>query len=167
MDLLCGSARALTRVLLACLLLVIVAGPASADITGFMGATVSPATRPAPGVALGLGHLFFAFEFEYARTTEDLEDRTPGLRTGMGNLLLQTPVAIAGIQPYFTTGAGMYQEQLGASTETSFGFNTGGGAKVHLAGPLRARFDYRVFTLRGSPLADVVHRLYVGANLAF
>jgi hypothetical protein len=38
---------------------------------------------------------------------------------------------------------------------------------MRLAGPLRARFDYRVFRLRGEPLHDVVHRLYVGANLTF
>ena len=85
----------------------------------------------------------------------------------MGNVLLQTPVPIAGITPYFTTGGGMYRERLGEDTETSFGLNTGGGAKIRLAGPLRVRFDYRVFTLTGSPRYDTVHRLYVGANIAF
>jgi len=39
--------------------------------------------------------------------------------------------------------------------------------KIRLIGPLRARFDYRVFRLRGEPLYDVVHRFYVGANLNF
>ena len=43
--------------------------------------------------------------------------------------------------------------------------NTGGGVKFSLIGPLRVRADYRVFTLKGDPLHDVVHRIYVGANL--
>ena len=29
------------------------------------------------------------------------------------------------------------------------GINVGGGVKVNLAGPLRLRFDYRIFTLAG------------------
>ena len=155
------------RALLACLLLVTAADTASADVTAFLGTTTTPSNRQARGVAVGFGLLFLGFEFEYANTAEDLSDSAPGLRTGMGNVLLQTPVPIAGITPYFTTGGGMYREQLGEDTETSFGFNTGGGAKIKLLGPLRVRFDYRVFTLRGSPRVDLLHRLYVGANIAF
>jgi len=79
---------------------------------------------------------------------------------------LQTPVAIAGFQPYFTTGAGLYRESLNSNTETQFGGNTGGGLKWRLAGPLRVRFDYRLFKLRGDPMFSTVHRFYVGANLA-
>jgi hypothetical protein len=56
----------------------------------------------------------------------------------MGNVLLQTPVAIFGVQPYFTTGAGLYRETLGTHQDTSFGFNTGGGAKITLIGPAAA-----------------------------
>jgi hypothetical protein len=48
------------------------------------------------------------------------------------------------------------------------GINVGGGVKMNLAGPLRLRLDYRVFTLRGS---DVRHskpqRFYAGLNLKF
>ncbi len=51
--------------------------------------------------------------------------------------------------------------------ETMFGVNTGGGVKISLIGPLRARVDYRVFSLKGDPLHDVVNRFYVGANLKF
>jgi adenylate kinase len=44
----------------------------------------------------------------------------------------------------------------------------GGGVKMNLAGPLRLRLDYRVFTFRGE---DVRHarpqRFYVGLNLKF
>ena len=155
------------RALLVCVLLVTTAVTASADVTAFIGTTTTPSNRQARGVAIGAGLLFLGFEFEYAQTSEDAEDAAPGLKTGMGNVLVQTPVPIAGITPYFTTGAGMYRERLGEETETSFGVNTGGGAKIRLAGPLRVRFDYRIFTLRGSPRHDIVHRLYVGGNIAF
>jgi hypothetical protein len=85
----------------------------------------------------------------------------------MGNVLLQTPFAIVGLQPYLTTGGGAYRETLGTREETQFAFNTGGGVKVSLIGPLRARLDYRVFKLHGEPLHDVVHRIYAGINLKF
>jgi hypothetical protein len=39
--------------------------------------------------------------------------------------------------------------------------------KITLAGPLRARIDYRVLRLNGDPLHSVVHRAYAGLNLAF
>ena len=155
------------RVLLAGLLLVTAAGTAAADVTAFLGSTTTPTARQARGVSVGFGLLFLGFEFEYSNTTEDVEDVVPGLRTGMGNVLLQTPVPIAGITPYFTTGGGMYWERMAEDTDTGFGLNTGGGAKIRLAGPLRMRVDYRVFNLSGSPRYDTVHRFYVGANLAF
>jgi hypothetical protein len=85
----------------------------------------------------------------------------------MGNVLLQTPVAIMGLQPYFTTGGGAYRERLGEQQETHVGLNTGGGVKISLLGPVRARLDYRVFKLRGAPLYSTVHRLYAGINLSF
>jgi opacity protein-like surface antigen len=90
------------------------------------------------------------------------------MRTGMGNVYAQTPFPIAGMQFYATTGAGGYREKLGTvHQETNIAFNTGGGVKVSLLGPLKARLDYRIFKLRGAPLDSVVHRVYVGANLAF
>lgn len=155
------------RALLACLLILAAAGTASADVTLFVGTTTTPSNRSVRGAAIGGGLLFLGFEFEYATTSEAAEDAAPGLRTGMGNVLLQSPIPLAGITPYFTTGAGMYRERLGDSTETSFGANTGGGAKIRLAGPLRVRLDYRLFKLRGGPRYDTVHRFYVGANIAF
>ena len=45
--------------------------------------------------------------------------------------------------------------------------NTGGGVKINLAGPLRARVDYRVFNLKGNPRHNNVQRIYAGLNLAF
>ena len=148
-------------------LLLATAPHAFADATLFLGSTTTPSARQVRGFAFGGGILVLGFEFEYSDTRESVEDAAPSLRTGMGNILFQTPGAIAGFQPYFTTGFGGYRETLNDRSETQLGGNVGGGVKVHLVGPLRARFDYRVFRLRGEPLHDVVHRLYVGANLNF
>jgi hypothetical protein len=141
--------------------------PAAADATAFIGTTTTPSSRTVSGFAVGAGLLIVGFEFEYANTRENQEELAPRLRTGVGNVLLQTPIEIAGMQLYFTTGGGGYRETLGSRQETNFAVNTGGGAKIGLAGPLRARVDYRVFKLSGSPLHSTVHRLYVGLNLKF
>ena len=50
-----------------------------------------------------------ATEFEYANNGENIEEATPGLRTFMGNMLVQTPFAVAGFQPYATAGIGYYR----------------------------------------------------------
>ena len=63
--------------------------------------------------------------------------------------------------------AGIYRERLGNDQETAFLLNNGGGVKINLAGPLRARIDYRVFTLKGNPRHTNVQRIYAGVNLAF
>lgn len=89
------------------------------------------------------------------------------MRTGSGNVLFQTPVEIKGMQFYGTTGGGVYRERLGEIQETHFSSNIGGGVKVRLAGPLRARFDYRVFRLSGEPINQTYQRFYAGGNLAF
>lgn len=143
------------------------AAPAFADATVFIGSTSSPSNRTAKGFALGMGLLIVGFEFEYSSTSEEVSEAAPSLRTGMGNVLLQTPFPIFGFQPYATVGAGAYRERLGEIQETSVGVNTGGGVKITLIGPVRARVDYRVFNLRGNPLHATVHRVYAGANLAF
>jgi len=157
----------LARLLILAGLLVSTASNVWADATLFYGTATAPSNRTTRGFAIGAGLLVVGFEFEYGDTVEDELDAAPSLRTGMGNVLIQTPFAIAGFQPYFTTGAGVYRESLGDLSETNFGFNTGGGVKISLIGPLRARVDYRVFSLRGSPIEDTVQRLYIGANLKF
>src|SRR5262249_41590068 len=139
--------------------------PASADITGFIGANMTPSNRLVRGVAAGGGLLIIGFEFEYSNTSDDDAARAPSLTTGMAHVLLQTPGAIFGFQPYFTTGGGLYKETLGTHEDTSFGFNTGGGVKVSLAGPLRLRVDYRVFNLGSGALHSPAQRVYVGINL--
>jgi len=162
-----GLMRSLRAAALAALFCAMWATPALADITAFVGADTTPANRQVRGFAVGAGLLIIAFEFEYADTTEDPAALAPKLRTGMGNVLLQTPVSFMGIQPYFTTGVGLYRETLGAHQDTSGGFNTGGGAKITLIGPVRLRVDYRVFKLGSGALYSPAHRIYAGLNLKF
>ena len=148
-------------------MLVVTASPAFADATAFLGSTATPANRQVKGFAVGIGLLVLGFEFEFARTSETPAEAAPSLTTGMGNVLLQTPVPVAGIQFYLTSGAGAYRERLGTREETHIGLNAGGGAKISLMGPIRARLDYRVFRLRGEPLHQVVQRIYAGVNIGF
>lgn len=152
--------------LLAALLLAPVT--ASADVTAFFGVNPTPSNRVLTGISGGVGLLVVAFEFEYASTVEDLDELAPGLKTYMVNGLLQTPIPVAGMQFYATAGGGVFRETLADETETNVGMNLGGGVKMSLAGPLRLRLDYRVFTLRGE---DVRHarpqRFYAGLNLKF
>lgn len=143
---------------------------ASADLTAFVGAQVNDDRQAFRGAAVGAGLLIIGFEFEYAHAGEDESSGLSSLTSGSGNVLLQTPFPILGIQLYATTGAGVYREKLERidHQETNLAINTGGGAKITLIGPLRARLDYRVVKLRGEPLRpSVIHRIYAGINLAF
>ena len=149
------------------IVMLIGARPASADVTAFLGANTSPANRQVRGFAVGFGLLIVGFEFEYTNTTDDPAATAPSLTIGSGNLLLQTPVAIFCVQPYFTTGGGIYSETLGTHSDRGFAPNTGGGVKVSLAGPLRVRVDYRVFKLGSGALYSPAHRVYAGLNLSF
>jgi hypothetical protein len=144
--------------------------PAWADLTGFIGANTTPENRRVQGVAVGTGLLVVGFEFEYASTTETqgtLGSPAPSLKVGSGNVLLQTPFPIFGFQPYFTTGAGIYNETLGTFGHTGFAPNTGGGVKISLIGPVRLRVDYRVFKLGSGALYSPAQRVYAGLNLKF
>ena len=140
----------------------------SADVTAFFGVNPTPSNRVLTGLSAGIGLLVVGFEFEYAQTREDVDELAPALKTYMFNGLLQTPIPVAGMQFYATAGGGVFRETLSAETETNVGMNIGGGVKMSLAGPLRLRLDYRVFTLRGE---DVRHarpqRFYAGLNLKF
>jgi opacity protein-like surface antigen len=152
---------------LAIVLLLLVPATASADITAFIGSTFNPVNRLARGVSLGFGLVIVGFEFEYASTSEDELELAPGLRTFMFNGLLQTPIPIAGMQFYGTAGGGVYRETLNDDSDTNVGINVGGGVKVSLAGPLRLRLDYRVFTFYGDPRHSKPQRFYAGINLNF
>jgi opacity protein-like surface antigen len=153
-----------------CLVALLIPSPASADITGFIGVNSTPVKRVVKGLAVGTGLLIVGFEVEYADTSEDLEVGGPKLRTIMFNGLAQTPIPIAGMQFYVTAGGGGYRESFSTEPDgnrTNVGINVGGGAKISIAGPLRLRVDYRVFTLKGSPRYTNVQRFYAGVNLKF
>ena len=91
----------------------------------------------------------------------------PGLKTGMANLVLQTP---PGWRFSVLRDGGrrlLLGVPRGAVSHGNFASNLGGGVKIRLVGPLRIRIDYRVFRLAGSPLVDTYHRFYAGANIKF
>ena len=147
--------------------LLLVPARADADATLFIGSTTTPENRLNRGFSIGAGLVIVGFEFEYANSSEEPDDLVPGLKTYMFNGLLQTPIPIAGMQFYGTAGAGVYHETLLDVSETNVGINVGGGVKVSLVGPLRLRFDYRVFTLQGDPRHQKPQRFYAGVNLKF
>jgi opacity protein-like surface antigen len=158
--------------LLAAALVLLVAAPARADLTGFLGVTTTPTSRTNGGFSAGTGFVIVAFEFEYAATKEDLTSAeiAPALKTYMFNGLVQTPVPIARTQFYGTIGGGAYHETLSTqplNDQTNLATSIGGGAKITLVGPLRLRLDYRVFTLHGNPRHSPVQRIYAGINLKF
>lgn len=143
------------------------ARPAHADATVFVGANTNPENRSIRGLGIGIGLLVVAFEFEYASTSSDPLTTTPNLKTGSGNVLLQTPMMIHGFQPYFTIGGGLYRERLGADVDTGLAPNSGAGVKIKLAGPLRLRVDYRAFKLGSGAHYSPAQRIYAGLNLKF
>jgi opacity protein-like surface antigen len=166
-----------SSLLIAAALLLATAAPAYADLTAFLGRTTTPEARNNKGFAIGTGLLIVGFEFEYSSTEEALttadsaiSSDAPAIKTFMFNGLLQTPVPIARMQFYGTLGGGLYRETLSTDADndkTNFGTNVGGGAKIRLAGPIRLRLDYRVFSLRGTPRHSTVQRFYAGVNLKF
>src|SRR4029453_12636883 len=111
------------------------------------------------------GVLILGFEFEYARAGGDDECQpllgsetcAPTARTGMLNVLVQTPRGVVPkTQLYATIGGGVFRERFDGLDiqETGAGTNVGGGTKIELVGPLRLRLDYRVFRFTG----DAVHK---------
>jgi hypothetical protein len=164
---------------LLCFALVFCSRPAFADATLFIGSSSvsdrdNASRQTAKGFAIGAGLLIVGVEFEYAQTAEDEEHFGPALRTGVGNVYVQTPVPIVGLQFYGTTGGGVYRERQTAGTsadKTGFASNTGGGVKISLLGPLKARLDYRIFKLLGDKpqpnWRGTVQRLYAGVSLGF
>jgi hypothetical protein len=141
------------------------ASPARADVTGFLGVNTTPANRTLVGGSLGVSLLIVGFEGEYAQTRESTDALAPSLQTGTGNVFVQNPIPIFGVTFYAITGAGLYHESLGPSSDTGFAVNTGLGAKIDLVSHVRLRVDYRVFKLAGSPKNATPKRIYVGLNL--
>jgi hypothetical protein len=140
---------------------------ARADATVFLGRMSAGDDRSTTrGFAIGASLLVIGFEFEYGNSSENQTEARPGLRTTSGNFQVQT-FGLPGFQLYLTTGAGMYRERLGTDEETAALLNNGGGIKINIAGPLRARVDYRVLSLKGNPRHSTVQRIYAGLNLSF
>ena len=184
--------RHITHAGLAALVLLLGAGPARADLTGFIGGSnqsQSPGAvvssnpehsfRTTTGLAVGFGLLIVGFEVEWAHTGGDsLGDNAcsdvrvtcvPSLTTAMGNLLVQTPRGVLPLQLYGTVGAGGYRERYSPFDQNDYGFGTnlGGGAKINLVGPLRLRLDYRIFKLGNDSYHGTPQRFYAGANISF
>ena len=111
-----------------------------------------------------MGLLIVGFEFEYANTSDDDVQLAPKLQTYMGNGLVQTPVPD---RRHAVLRDGGRRRVPGIPvrdvSETHVGNNIGGGMKMSLAGPLRLRLDYRVFTLKGSPRHSNPQRFYAGS----
>jgi hypothetical protein len=157
--------RAGVVLLLAVTFLLMRPAPAAADLTAFFGFSPTPASRSTRGFAFGLSLLIVGFEFEFGNTAASDPKGAPSLTTKMFNGLIQTPTGST--QLYFTVGGGYFTEGYRDRDESSFGTNFGGGIKLKLAGPIRARVDYRLFSLHGDPLYKNPRRFYAGINIAF
>jgi hypothetical protein len=154
-------------VLAALVLVCLIPRAAHADATAFLGRNSADNDRGAVrGFAFGVSMLVVGFEFEYATMNEDQATGRPSLRTTSGNVFAQT-FGLPGFQLYATTGAGLYRERTATDQESAIVLNNGGGAKINIAGPIRARIDYRIFNLRGNPRHKTMQRIYAGLNLAF
>ena len=62
---------------------------------------------------------------------------------------------------------GVYRERLGNDEETAALAEQRRRHQDPIAGPIRARVDYRVFNLKGHPRHNTMQRIYAGLNLAF
>jgi opacity protein-like surface antigen len=168
--------RSLRLAALSLVALAVTALPARADLTAFVGLQNSPNTRGTWGGAAGMGVLVVGFEGEYAQAHADNDCFTstaecaPSVRTLMGNVLIQTPRGVVPkVQLYGTIGGGYYRERFESLDieHEGVGTNVGGGAKIDLAGPLRLRVDYRIFSFGNNAIYGHPQRFSVGINLAF
>ena len=163
----CGTIMKMRLAVLALTLTAAMPSIASADATAFIGRNSGGDDRSVTrGFSLGASMLILGFEFEYANSTEDDNTKRPSLRTTAGNVSVQT-FGLPGFQLYATTGGGVLPRAASIDEETGLLLNTGGGIKINIAGPLRVRIDYRVFSLRGNPQHTNIQRIYAGMNFAF
>lgn len=159
--------RKLPIPLAALVALALTPAPAAADATAFFGVAPTTTTRPANGLAIAIKVLVVGIEFEYAHIDERTANVLPGVNSSMFNVMLETPTKA---KVYMTVGGGLSHETLGAATKWGVGTNIGGGLKLPLAGPLRLRIDYRIFSLHQTIPGSVnkpQQRIYAGINFAF
>jgi hypothetical protein len=140
---------------------------ARADITGFLGTMLKPTTQAMLGAAVSASIGPVGFEIEYAKASEDLAGREPGVSTGIVSALVSTPTRK--LQAYGALGVGVYRETLGLVKTTGTLMAIGGGVSIGLSGPLRVRLDYRLIGFKNPIRADAGsrHRVYAGAVLRF
>jgi hypothetical protein len=133
----------------------------------FTGIVPTPAVRPTMGFAVGGGVAPTGFELELARSGSRLSKGAPSLNTYMVNFFGSFPVPVERLRIYAIGGIGIWNEQFEAGHGAGeFGKNLGVGALYEIAGPLKARLDYRVYFLNDSQDAHPVYphpqRLTVG-----
>ena len=146
------SSRACRRLSLRCCR---IRSTASADITAFLGSdhdAVERAWSRASPSASGL--LIVGVRIRVRATpTRIWSRRRRDCGRSCSTVCCRRRSRSPGCSSTAPPAAACYRETLStSSSETNFGINVGGGVKMSLAGPLRLRLDYRVFTLRGTPL---------------
>jgi len=138
--------------------------------TIFAGFVPTPAVRPAMGFAFGGGIAPTGFELELARSPSRPSKGAPALQTFMVSFFGSFPVPLKRLRIYGIGGIGLWSEQFEAGHGAGeFGKNLGIGGLYEIAGPLKFRFDYRVFFFNGSPDGSPVypHPQRLTAGLCF
>ena len=108
-----GSSR--TRHFVLSVLIVFgMARPADADLTAFLGLPPRPTTGRARVCRAASRCWCSDSSSSTAQILDDEIEALPSLKTWSGNVLLQTPVELHGVQIYGTAGGGGYRERLGA-----------------------------------------------------
>lgn len=162
-----GLAGRTLPVTMLALLVVAAPGRAFADLTVFAGRATT-ISRTSGGAALGLSLQPLSLEFEFAIAPAQRSAGKPALQTGLFNLMVGTPSRTGRrIGVYGLVGGGMYRERFDEHAATGFAVGGGGGFYLRVVGPLRLRFDYRLFALRGGALHRRPERAYAGLSLAF
>ena len=148
------------------LLLLLGAGPASADLTVFAGrATPDRGTR---GAALGISLRPVGLEFEYAGMPAAGSDSDPARQTGLFNVVLSAPLdRQRRLALYGAVGGGLYRERTGSHAQTNLAAGAGAGVNISLRGPLRLRIDYRLLVRRGAREDRRPRRVYAGLSMPF
>ena len=147
-------------------IMLLAAGPASADLHLFGGTVSAPSSRPLGGIALGVTLTPVALEFEYAQSAGDGAKNAPSLGTGTFTVLLRTPT-FGIIRFYGAGGGGVFRERLGEHRSTGAAVNAGGGLELAVAGPVWIRLDYRVFRLTSGAVDRSPQRATAGLSLGF
>ena len=150
------------------LLLAAIAAPARADVTAFIGANTTPANRQVRGARARLRPARSSASSSSTPTRPTIRAPTaPSLKTGMGNMLLQTPVRV------LRHSAVLHDRRRHLSREARRA--PGHGLRPEhrrrreglARRPVRLRVDYRVFKLGSGALNSPAHRIYAGLNLKF